>query len=233
MTAADKTVGALAIVSTIFWVLYSCATRQLCQAAIYYVLWTGLFGCWLWRTRIPLGAQLKTWRLHPFLKFVILGYGAVLAEEIIAALANNISEGFSFSLYLTRIGQFWAFNVFAFTGFILGWYVLLKNFSYTARETFYLAGAWGLFSEGIYRFVLANPVAAFMMAAPTVLTYGLILAPASLSMNKSGKRTLPFPWKLPLTYGLIFALSLAPMFALTHLREQHPQLFPPEKFIPK
>jgi len=93
---------------------------------LYPFLWLGLVGLPVWRWRWPLARRLQGWRLPGFLKFMLLGYMMVLLEEVFAALVNHLAEGFSWPLFLQRIGQFWAFNLLGFTGYFVGWYLLAR-----------------------------------------------------------------------------------------------------------
>lgn len=230
MRKVDKFIIVWSVVSWLFWIWYSFISKSIFPGAVYYTLWVGVVGTWLYLYRRAISKRLQAWRFSPFLKFILLGYGAVLLEEIFAAFANNVSEGFSFPLLIVRIGQFWAFNLLAFTGFIFAWYFLIKTFRYSRREIFYLAGIWGIYSEGIYRQAATNPIAVLFLIAPTILTYGIIITPAMRSFE-SGKRSISRPIKYLLTYFLIYILSLLPLLILLSLRNHYPYLFPPTKFI--
>ena len=175
---------------------------------------------------------LQEWKLPSVYKFGIVGYGAILFEEVIAAFTNNLSEGFSMSLFVIRIGQFWAFNVIVFTGFIWGWYILLRRYAFSNREVFWLAGLLGIYNEGIYKVLLSNPLAFVIFALPTIFVYGIILSPALFSLRERGTRTVFAPQKYVLVVVLIVLLSV-PCFALMlFLRTHSPQLFPGCNFIP-
>ena len=156
----------------------------------------------------------------------------VLFEEIFAALSNHLSEGFQLLVFIERIGQFWALNIFAFTGFIVAWYVLLSRVAYTNREVFYLSGAWAIFAEHVYRALFTNPPAFLLIAALEILTYGLLITPAMLSMAPRGQRHIPRLWKYLITYVLLWACSLVPVGMLILLRTHFAYLFPPRQFIP-
>src|SRR5262245_36957412 len=90
-------------VALIFWAWYLAAIAFVPQF-LYPFLWLGLVGFPIWFWRRPLAVRLRAWRLPGFLKFMILGYAMVLTEEVFAALANHLSEGFSWLLFLQRIG---------------------------------------------------------------------------------------------------------------------------------
>jgi hypothetical protein len=156
----------------------------------------------------------------------------VLLEEILAALFNHLTEGFSWGLYIERIGQFWALNVLAFTGFIIGWYLVQRWLSFTYAEVFCVAGVWGLYAEHTYVFVILSPIIFFVLAPLNILTYGLIISPATLSLSERGQRQLHPALRYLLTYGIIFACSLIPILILQILRAHFPDAFPPRKFVP-
>jgi hypothetical protein len=233
MKKIDITIGVLTAIScAVFWVLYSAGTQTLFPGAMYWVILIGGFGGLLLRNREKIQQRLRAWRAPALLKFVLLGYGAVLLEEILAAFTNNLTEGFSLPLYLVRVGQFWAFNVLAFTGFIWGWYWLATRIRYSRRELFYLAGIWGLYAEHIYAYLFTNPIGLAVLALPTILAYGVIITPAMLSVEKTGARTLNTPLKYIVTFLVIFVCSIIPTLVLLHLRASFPGAFPPTNFIP-
>jgi hypothetical protein len=201
---------------------------------IYYHIILICIGIPMWFYRHQLSRHLHQWSWPPFIKFSILGYGMVLLEEIVAAFANHLSEGFSPSLFLLRIGQFWAFNVLAFTGLILGWYWLLQRVPYSLQEYFILAGIFGLYSEKTYLFLVSNPIAFVLTAPLNIAVYGIILSPARLSISDIDKprRRFSGPWRYPLAFFIPFIASILPVLILMILRSHIPELFPPTKFIP-
>jgi len=156
-----------------------------------------------------------------------------LVEEIFAAMANHFDKDiFSLGLLIVRILQHWSFNIFAFTGFIVGIYFLTKWFKYTEKEIFVLAGAWGIFAERIYAVALSNPIAFVLYVPITIFVYGVIITPAMFSITHVGKRKLTPFLRYPLTYVIIFLFSLIPIIILSILRTKYPGLFPPPNFIP-
>ncbi|MBA3826645.1 MAG: hypothetical protein H0X24_22435 [Ktedonobacterales bacterium] len=186
----------------------------------------------IWRNRQRLARVLAQWQLPRLPKFLLLGYGMVLIEEIFAALFNHLTEGFSLGLYIQRVGQFWALNLFAFTGFIIGWYLLQRWLRFAFAEVFFLAGLFGLFSEHTYTFLFANPILFLILAPLNIITYGLIITPATLSMGTPARRTLHPLIRYPLALLTIFACSLIPIGVLAVLRNHFPDAFPPRKFVP-
>ncbi len=220
-------------VALLFWIFFL-VTQPFQPQLLYAYLWLGLVGVPVWLGRKRLERALARWRLPGFPKFLLLGYMMVLAEEILAALVNNLSEGFSPGLYIQRIGQFWALNLFAFTGLIVGWYLLLRWIGYSRTEMFYLAGCFGLFSERTITVLPTNPLAFVFFAPLIIFTYGLILTPAMLSVpaNERPRGCLSALWRYPLAFVLPFLCSVPPLGVLTLLRDHFPDVFPPRKFVP-
>jgi hypothetical protein len=233
MRKIDAGLVVWAIVSVAFWWWYSFATGTINPFAIYYPLWLGVAGTLVWRHGQQIERRLRGWAAPPFTKFLVLGFGAVLTEEIIAALANHAAEGFSPFVFAARIGQFWDLNIFTFFGFIVGWYGLITWLSFSKREVFYLAGIWGLYAEKVIFAIPSNPLFFVFDFAPDILTYGLIIAPALLSQEPrtGGKRLHPIV-KYPLAYVVIFLCGIPAIGVLWLLRQSFPALFPPVSMVP-
>lgn len=199
---------------------------------VYTYLWVLGFGGLLYKYREQAAKKIRAIKLSPILKFAILGYAMVLLEEVFAAFANNLNEGFELSLLIVRIFQFQAFNVFAFTGFIFGFYFLTKWFKYSKTEIFFLAGIWGLYGEGIIFSLIGNPLAFFFWTPIMILVYGLIITPSIMSIETEGKRELTRFIRYPLTYVLLFLFSIIPISVLVLVRTAFPGAFPPPELIP-
>jgi hypothetical protein len=198
---------------------------------LYYVLWLGGFGIFFLKYRKNIVAHLANWNISHPIKFILLGYAAVLTEEFTVALVHSFTEGFSLPGFGQLIFQFWAFNLFAFTGFILGWYFLLKRYRYSATDLFFIVGAWGLFSEHTLTFLRTNTLAAILLILPTMSTYNLIITPAIASISQFGEKEMN-PWKkYPYSFLVIFAFSVIPVLILALLRWQFPGAFPPCEYI--
>jgi hypothetical protein len=220
------------IVALIFWAWYLGAIAFAPQF-LYPFLWLGLVGLPVWFWRRPLAVRLRAWRFPGFLKFMALGYLMMLIEEVIAALVNHLSEGFSWPLFVQRVGQFWALNLFTFTGFFLGWYLLARFIGYSRVEMFYLGGCFGLYSERVIFLPLQGQLAPFVLFAPLIIfTYGLILTPATLSLGEPRKPYLIWPLRYPLAFLIPFLCSLPPVILLQSLRARFPDWFPPRNFVP-
>ncbi|NUM25842.1 MAG: hypothetical protein HUU49_04475 [Candidatus Buchananbacteria bacterium] len=220
------------MVSLIFVVVYNMFI-SFEYTMIYFIVVIGIFGPLLYIFKSLLTDRLQNWPAAAVIKFLTLGYGAVLTEEIFAALVNHLSEGFNTVLYLQRILQFWAFNIFAFSGLIMGWYVLTKKIQYSKTEIFFLTGVFGLWTERIFPVALTNPIAFFFWTPLVIFVYGIIITPAMLSINTKGEIISFHPiLKYALTYAIIILFSLPPVIVLWLLRLYYPWLFPPAEFIP-
>ncbi len=221
------------VVSLVFWVWYTLVTGTMIPFVIYYPIWLGVAGTLFWRNRGRISSRLQEWRAPAPVKFLLLGFGAVMTEEIVAALANHVPEGFSPTVFLARILQFWDLNIFTFFGFIVGWYGLNRYLTFSRREVFWLAGAWGLYAEKVIFALPSNPLFVLFDFSPTVLTYGLIIMPALFSQNDQPGRARLHPLiRYPLAYGLIFLCSVPAILVLQILRLRVPALFPPSSLVP-
>ena len=219
------------IVGLAFWAYYAIVIEFQFTLLYFFILSIG-FGVPTYVFKERITKVLRSIPINPGLRFILLGYAAVILEEIFAALSNHLSEGFQINLYLERVLQFWAFNILAFTGFIVGWYFLIRWFKYSNTEIFFIAGAWGLWAEGIIFLITSNPIGLFFMAPIMIFVYGLIITPAMLSVEKTGKRKLNLIVKVILTYAVCFIFSIIPLIILNILRSFYPWLFPPPNFIP-
>ena len=186
----------------------------------------------LWRYRYQITTTLQNWRAPEWLKFFLLAYGMVLFEETFSALFNHLSEGFNFWIFIQRIGQFWAFNVLAFTGLIFATWLLYSRVQFTQWEMFCLIGFTGLFSEGIIYLLSTEPFA-FLTFAPTIfIFYGFILSPALMSMKLPPRRVLHPVLKYAMMVLAWTLLSQPSGWLTLFLRTGFPFLFPPCNFIP-
>lgn len=221
------------VVSVVFWGWYSAVTGTLHPYLVYFPLWIGIFGVLVWRRRERLAVSLQAWDAPSVVKFLVLGFGAVLTEEVLAALATHLPQGFSPLVFVARIVQFQALNLFTFFGFVVGWWGLNRYFAFSRREVFYLAGAWGLYAEKVVFVIPSNPLYFLFSFAPLVLTYGLIITPALLSQRDRPRRRQLHPvLRYPLAYAVIFALSLPAILLLRLVRAALPLAFPPESLVP-
>jgi len=162
----------------------------------------------------------------------LLGYGAVLVEEIIVAFVHTLGGTFTLPDFLSQVQQFWAFNILAFTGFIIAWYILTRRFSYSIRDIFIVAGVWGLFSEHIFANALSYPVAAALLVLPVMYSYFFIAAPAVVSTPVPTAKTISKPLLYVVSLAIILACSIIPVLVLQQVRERVPRIFPPCEYIP-
>ncbi len=219
------------VLSMVYFAIYL-ALVQFQWQFLYYYVWLIVFGLPLFFFREKVTTLLKGWKINQHVKFFLLGYGMVLLEEIFAALFNNLGEGFNTWLYLQRIGQFWLFNIFAFTGLIFAAWFLFNRIQYSFGEMFCLAGLTGLYAERVIFLLPAQPQV-FVVFAPIMLfTYGLILSPALMSVETQPRRTFPFLLRIALMLLAWYLFSQPPVALLMVLRNAYPFLFPPCQFIP-
>ncbi len=182
----------------------------------------------LWKNRREIALKLQSWPLSALLKFIVLGYGMVLFEEIFAAFVNNLNEGFSPALFIVRVLQFWAFNIFAFTSMIFGWYVLARKFLFSRMELFVLAGLWGLYCEKV---IFLPPLVIISYAPLVALIYVVIIAPAIWSLPVPQRAERSWLVRYPCGFLVVMVLAFVSTGILMLLRARFPLAFPPCNFI--
>jgi hypothetical protein len=198
---------------------------------LYYYVWIIIIGLPL----LLLIKNIRNWASSfpapKWLKYFSLAYSMVMMEEVFAALFNHLSEGINIFLLFQRITQFWAFNLIAFTGLILSTWILYNKFNYSFSEAFILVGIIGLISEKIF-FLLPGELLHFLIFAPiTMMTYGIILTPALLSIGATTRPKLPIIIRAVIFIVIWFLFSIIPIQILIALRNAFPVLFPPCQFI--
>jgi hypothetical protein len=215
-----------AFVSILFWGIVS-ASSGITTPFLYSLFWIGIIGTIVYIRREKIQKRINQWKISPFPKFVLLGYGMVVFEEVFAAFANHVMEGFDLSLFLTRILQFWSFNILAFTGLILAWYFLYTRYDYSFRHGFMLAGAYGLVAEKTYLLFFQNPLTFIFWIPLVFLSYGLILTPSFWATPLRGRKELK-GWKKTAA-GIVLPLLLAAIISplIPIFRKMFPDLFPP------
>jgi hypothetical protein len=221
-------VGWLAV-ALVFWAW--ALTRGEAPQLLYPFLWLGLVGLPVWRWRRRIERAVQAWRAPGLVRVMALGYLMVLIEEVFSALVNNLSEGFSWPLFLVRIGQFWVFNLFAFTGLFVGWYILIRWVGYSRTEVFFLTGVYGLIGERTLTILPTNPLGFLLFAPLVIFVYGLIITPAMLSMPERPPR---WRWlaRYPLGVALPYLCAVPWVGLVAALRLWRPEFFPPRRFIP-
>jgi hypothetical protein len=219
------------VVSLGFWAFYLAFVSYTPQF-LYFFIWTAGVGSIVWLRRDRIEKAVRAIRLGETTRFVLLGYAMVLAEEVVAAFVNNLSEGFTLRLFAVRILQFWALNIFAFTGLILAWAWMSRWLMFSRTERFYLTGLFGLYAERTIFVVFSNPLAFLFFAPLEILTYGLILTPAQLSVPAHGSMKSLRVLRYAASLLLPLLVSIPFVVVLTVLRAHFPWVFPPTKFIP-
>lgn len=200
----------------------------------YYIIMIVIVGWGISRNQLAFSAYLQKIPLPAFLRFMILGYMAVLLEETIVGTIYTLQEGFSLLILFQRIQQFVLFNIFAFTGFLLGAYVMSRHISIKPIDFFLIAGSWGLFAEKIIFLIFSFPIAAIALILPTMAVYSVILSPAFLSLKSEerGQKIWPFWKKFVFTLLVMLFFSVLPVGLLMHLRLIYPLYFPACEYIP-
>lgn len=197
---------------------------------LYYILWVLGIGGYVYRHHEKVAERFRSWSIGPFKKFLGIGIGVILLEEMFATLAMH---GFrylttaSLLTYPRDVLQFWALNLLALPGMIIAWYLLLRRYAYTKKEIFVLAGLFGLFSEKVYVHVVAYPFIGWMLVVPTIFTYGVIISIPALSFEHT--QGLKSHWLIRYGLGLVvpFICSIPFIGVLSYLYTQNPGLFPP------
>ncbi len=161
--------------------------------------------------------------------YFTVAYGMVLFEEVIAALINNLNEGFSISLFIIRIGQFWAFNVLAFSGIIIAMYICNKFRILGNRELLVLAALFGIFAEHVL--VQGNFIVILVYAPITMFIYYMIYLPSISLLEHKEIRNTHWLFRYVVSIVLVFVLSTPFVAALSQLRKNSPEYFPPCSMI--
>lgn len=193
--------------------------------AFYYIIWIGGVGSLVWKYRNEIEVKLNRWSLSPVYKFLILGFGMTLTEEALAAFSIHLSSSLTLASYLHFVSQFWATNMLALVGFVIGWWLLLSRFEYSRREVFIISGIFGLYAEHILRFLSAFPTAGVLLILPTIFTYGVIITPSLLSVRFSDKRKLPVVVRYILAPLALFLMSIPFVVILSFLMKSYPAYF--------
>ena len=165
----------------------------------------------------------------PIARAIVLGFLAVVIEETIVGTLFALTEGFTLAGWAERVGQFIGFNVFAFAGPIFGLTVAARILPGLALWHLFVAGGWGLYAESVFARILGAPIAALLIAGPTIAVYSVILAPLVLSLPERPGRSR---WWHPfVAWALMFAFSIPAILVLGALRAASPEAFPPCEYI--
>lgn len=216
------------VLALVFWPLYFVThAEDRSYTILYYYIWLLLFGIPTWYYRNRMESLVRRWNVNGFRKFLLLGLIIIAVEEVLAALLNHLDEGFQFTLYLQRIGQFELFNLWVFTGLFMGAYLILRKISFSRQEIFYLFGCVGLFTEGVMWMLLRAPVIFFFTAPIIIFTYGLIITPAMMSLPSTPRHEMVRPLKYPLFVLSTLAIGVLFTGTLMLVARNYPWLIPP------
>lgn len=198
---------------------------------LYYLVFVGLGGFLFIQNSEKIKELLQRSAIPRLALFAIVGYLMVLFEESIVGAVHAITEGLTLSSLIERVGEFWLFNIFAFTGFIFAWYVASRRFPYTRGEIFLLSGVWGLYAEHIFTQFASSPAMAILLILPTMCSYALISAPMLLIFEGRHRSKGGRLRRYAFVVILMLALSLPPIALLKDLRNRFPHAFPPCQYI--
>ncbi|MFX1258567.1 MAG: hypothetical protein ACFFAN_11950 [Promethearchaeota archaeon] len=230
--AFDKIMLLWVGICLVFWLFFIIIFEFIFQF-LYFFVWILCFGTFFWINKDFIKEKLRSWKVNSFFKFLIIGVGMVLLEEIFAALFNHLSEGFSFNLFLLRILQFWLFNVIVFTPWFIIWFILLKKFKYSVREVFYLAGICGLIFESIFFLLFLNPLGFLFITPLVIFTYGILIFPSVMGLEEEclskKKINIFLKYVLSIIAPVLCSILISGIIIGT-FRPIYPELFPPEKF---
>lgn len=198
---------------------------------VYYAIITALGVLAFGGGRAPVSrAWLRGLPGRPIPRALALGFIAVVLEESLVGTLFALAERFTVEVWAQRIAQFIGFNLFAFAGPILGLTIAARVLPGFARWHLLVAGGWGLFAEGVVARAAGAPIAAVLIAGPTIAVYSVILAPLVLSLPERAGRSR---WWHPLAaWAMMFALSVPMIAIVAALRGAAPDSFPPCAYIP-
>lgn len=226
----QKIVLLLLVLSLIFLTLISLNAHHF--LALYYVVWVGGIGSFIWKNRQQIEDVLAAWKVRRFQKFLFLGVIMVLLEETFAGISMHLATSRDIHYLIVGVLQFWTFNLLALPGFIIAWYLLLVRFYYTRKEVFVLVGLFGLFAESVGAKIIANPIAGAALILPTMFSYVIIITPSVMSFrkNEEGKQ-LPPSLRYMLGCIVPIIVSLPFIYILSILKIHFPDMFPPFGFV--
>lgn len=229
-TDVEKMTVAILGISLLFWGYYLLSVSWNTHI-LYLFLLLILGGIPVYYSREKISSLVNSQKIPLVLRFFGAGYLMVLFEEIFAAFANNLHEGFGVALFGERILQFWAFNIFAWSGIFVAWFFLRRYFSYSNKEVFYLTGIFGVYVELLSKGT-GDIFSLTLLIVPMMFVYGLIASPMSFVVMKGERRIENKFMRYILPVLVIFICSVPFMFALNELRCAYPDAFPPRTFIP-
>lgn len=219
----------LLLSSTLFLVAVSFFAHHF--LALYYVVWIFLVGGFLWKKKVKVEEKLAQLKIGSFKKFILLGVIMIFLEETLAGISMHLSTAHNSRDLIVGVLQFWAFNLLALPGFIIGWYLLLCKYNYSRREVFVLVGLFGLFSESVVSKILANPIMGTVLILPTMFTYSIIIAPSIMSFRGGEKKSIPVLYRYIIGFFFPIIVSLPFLLILMILKNHFPYIFPPIGFV--
>ncbi|OGZ19781.1 MAG: hypothetical protein A2494_00390 [Candidatus Lloydbacteria bacterium RIFOXYC12_FULL_46_25] len=226
----EKMTIAILGISLLFWGYYLLSVSWNTHI-LYFFLLLILGGIPVYYLRSKIANMVNSPKVPLVLRFFGAGYLMVLFEGLFAAFANNLHEGFEVILFGERILQFWAFNIFAFSGLFVAWFFLRTYFFYSNKEVFYITGIFGVYVELLSK-GLGDIFSLALLIVPMIFVYGLIASPMSWVIMKGEKRIKNKFVRYILPILVIFICSIPFMFTLNELRCAYPDTFPPRTFIP-
>ncbi len=199
---------------------------------VYYLAMVLVAAPLLQRHQSAIGAWLQRLPAPGFVRFAAIGYAGVVLEETLVGTVFAVQE-WSLQAWPVRVGQFVAFNVLAFTGIIVGLYVVSRTLRLGRFDPWLMAGGFGLFAEGIVLQLAAQPIAAALLILPTMTVYSVIFTPAILTVPPAsqGRRVWPLPLRVVIAWLIMGAASIIPVALLMAARASHPGFFPPCAYI--
>ncbi len=237
-----NTLYSIALGALILWTLLSVVAIILYVSLIewiwpawYYIIWPSCAGGILYMYGARIKVCVVNFKLHSAIKYVLLVYMMVIIEETLASTVNHLSEGYSPALHIQRIGQFWAFNILAFSGLAWGSYLVFSRIRFSLVEMFTFFGLFGLIYEGLlYKvfFVSDQSIAALALVPLNFWVYGLIFLPALFVVEDKKRKNMRYIQRFSLVLASIVLFTLPFSIILEHSRELYPDLYPPRHMIP-
>ena len=203
------------------------------QLLTYASIFNGCLGYVIYRNRARIQVYLARRKWSPFFKFALPCYAMVLFEETIVGVTYAIKEGFTITLAIERTLQFWCLNTLAFSGLIIGWYLLSRVVNYSLHEKLFLGGLYSILPEQTLAHIFSkdifNPLWAFIVLIYGVMAgwaYALILYPGFLSTSDHVGKRLERPLRLLLAFLVPFAIGLPFLFVIDLIRQYLPMALP-------
>lgn len=178
-----KSILILTILSTLLVTVMFLGGDPSSLRGFYYIFWLWFWYFSIWKHRDTFSLRLQRLPFWGLINFLILGILMILMEETIAGTMVHILQTHDISSLWAKILQYYANNLLLLSGYIIGWYFLLRRYTYSLREIIFLVGIFGLYAEKIYVHVLAIPILGIPLVLPTVFTYFFILYPSILSLT--------------------------------------------------